>query len=150
MRSARPDSAPGAERSSPHLLVVEDHAATRAAVAALLSLALPACVVEVADSAEAALRQCEASAPDLVVMDIVLPGMNGIDAARHLIQRHTDLLVVMHTNSDSAIFIEASAAAGAHAFVSKGRTASDLVPAIQSLLATRGKPPTRLQEFPTH
>jgi DNA-binding NarL/FixJ family response regulator len=149
MRSARPDSAPCSERPTFHLLVVEDHAATRAAVAALLSLALPACEVDVADSAEAALLRCEACVPDLVVMDVVLPGMNGIDAARQLTRRHADLLVVMHTNSDSAIFIEASAAAGARAFVSKGRTASDLVPAILSLLGTKGKPPVHLQDFPT-
>lgn len=116
------------------ILVVEDHPGTRSALVTLLGAAFPRCRLLESDSAESALLLCEAQTPKLVVMDIALPGMNGIQATRKIKQLRPETLVVMHSSSDMPIYREESVAVGASAFVGKGRTSRELVPVISSLL----------------
>ena len=66
------------------ILVVEDHAPTLASVSALISAAFPACRVLAAESAERALDLCASHAPHVAVMDIALPGIDGIEATRRI------------------------------------------------------------------
>lgn len=117
------------------ILIVDDHPAVRAAVMALLDGAFPECRLLVAESAEIALALCATAAPHIVIMDISLPHMNGIDGAKHICAQFPATRVVMHSNSDMQIFRDASAAAGACAFVGKGRTSSELIAVIAELLA---------------
>jgi NarL family two-component system response regulator LiaR len=114
------------------ILIVEDHPATQAAMLGLLGASFEGARVLAAGSAEDALALCAAQAPHLVIMDIVLPGMNGIEAAREIQARHPGTRVVMHSN-DMPIYREESLAAGAVAFVSKSATASELIPTLAGL-----------------
>ncbi|CAN0509814.1 unnamed protein product, partial [Phaeothamnion confervicola] len=116
------------------ILVVEDHAATRMAVMALLAGAFPGCRLIGADSAEVALPLCEREAPRVVIMDIALPGMNGIEATRLIKARHPGIRVVMHSSNDMQIFRDESVAVGASAFVGKGTRSGELVPVLAGLL----------------
>ena len=122
--------------SSPEsILIVEDHAATRTAVITLLQQAFPHSRVLSADCAEAAFALCELTAPALVIMDIGLPGMNGVEATRRLKQQFAATRVVMLTHSDMDVFRHGAAAAGASAFVSKQQVHAQLIDVLHSLLA---------------
>ena len=116
------------------ILIVDDHRLTLMALEALLSAAFPACRVLTTDSGERALELCAIQAPDIIVMDIGLGGIDGIEATRRVKLLLPDAQVVMHSGNDAEIYRKASAAAGAAAFVSKRRTISDLIPAISALL----------------
>lgn len=116
------------------IVLVEDHIATRDAVAQLISQELPrACVLGV-HSAEALLELCARELPQLVVMDISLPGMNGIEASRQLTSRFAALRVVMLSNYDMQVYRDGALAAGACAFVSKQRIHQELTAVLRAQL----------------
>lgn len=116
------------------LLIVDDYLPTLAGVQALAAAAFPDCLILTAENAERALELCASHAPHVVVMDIALPGIDGIEATRRIKSLLADTRVVMHSSHDQDVYREAAAAAGASAFVAKNRTFSDLVPAIADLL----------------
>jgi DNA-binding NarL/FixJ family response regulator len=126
------------------ILIVEDHAATRRAVVALFDGALldgilPACRLLAVDSAEGALSLCAKllgadEAPAIVIMDISLPGMNGIEATQRIRAQFPQVQVIMHSSNDMQVYRDEAAAVGACAFVSKGRTSSELIALVSRLL----------------
>ena len=132
--------APSPDTPKAVILVVEDHPATQKCLKLLLSDALGADRVEIrtADTGEAAIAAIGDSLPDVVVMDITLPGMNGIEAARIIRERAPAIKVVMHTNNDAAVYRDMCATVGIGTFVSKQRTWQDLVPAIARMLEPAG------------
>ena len=118
------------------IMLVEDHPATRAAVMELVGIAFPRSPLIAAGSAEQALVLCASAAPDLIVMDIALPGMNGIDATRRIKALFPGTHVVVYSSYDKAVYRDESAAAGAGAFVNKSKVATELVPVSALLLAS--------------
>jgi DNA-binding NarL/FixJ family response regulator len=116
------------------LMVVDDHVGVRQTVLALVSKGFPHFRLMEAECAEDALTLCGAEQPDLIVLDITLPGMDGFEAARRIKGAWPRIVIVMHSSSDTAIYRDASLAVGAAAFVSKGRDSRTLVPLISSLL----------------
>ena len=115
-------------------MVVEDHPATLAALLELLAAAFPACALLAAEGADEALRLCAAAAPRVVIMDIALPGMSGIEATRRIKASFPDTQVVMHSSFDMRVYREGAAAAGASAFVRKSSVVGELLPAVARLL----------------
>lgn len=119
------------------LLVVDDHDGVRQTVVTLVSSEYPQWRLLQACCAEDALALCDTEQPDLIVLDIKLPGMDGFEATRRIKETWPRMVVVMHSSNDMPVYRDASLAAGAAAFVGKGRNSRSLVPLIASLLAAR-------------
>ena len=116
------------------VLVVDDHPGVRQTVMALVSNQFPHLRLLEAGCAEDALTLCGSENPALIVLDITLPGMDGFEAARRIKASWPRTVIVMHSSSDMSVYRDASLAAGAAAFVGKGRNSRMLVPTIARLL----------------
>ncbi len=134
------------------ILIVEDHEPTGRAVTALLkgilgpgSFGGALDVVTVPD-AESALARVTHDPPDIVIMDISLPGMNGIEATRRLRDLAPALPVIIHSRSDTDLHRSMAAAVGVRAFISKQRTAQELPSSVRVILEGGGAEPAAPQD----
>ncbi len=144
MTTCNPDEPPTGHRREFRILIVEDHAPTSKTVIELLLGTLnrdPAfdgfLSISAVRDAETALEQIAVDPPDVVVMDIGLPGMNGIEATRHIRHVAPAVPVVIHSRSDTDVYRTRATEAGANGFISKQRTAEELGPMVRGLLACR-------------
>jgi DNA-binding NarL/FixJ family response regulator len=108
------------------VLVVDDCAALRNRVRAALERAGLTVVGEAADGAQA-LTQAAAQRPDVVLMDLHMPGMDGVEATRTLRRQQPGTPVVLWTGEDDAQLSSALHRSGAHAGLPKGIGTVDLV-----------------------
>jgi DNA-binding NarL/FixJ family response regulator len=117
------------------VLVADDLAAMQNAVADLLGSSFD--VVATVSDGKAALDGVLALQPDLVVLDISMPGMNGLEVARELKKRSSTARIVFLTVQEDSGIIAACLSAGALGYVMKALMDSDLVPAMNEALAGR-------------
>ena len=114
------------------ILIADDQQRTRKSLKALLSTSLPETEIwEAADGAEA-LRLADDIRPQLVVMDIRMPEMDGLDATRGIKSRWPEIKVLVLSLYEG--LQEEARAAGADLFVSKGESPERLLCALSSLL----------------
>ncbi len=115
------------------VLLVDDHAVVREGYRRLLERESGIEVAgEAADAAEACARAM-ALAPDIVVMDIGLPGVSGIEAMRRMLAHQPELRVLMFSMHDDAIFSSRAFEAGALGYLSKSSAPEALVEAIYAV-----------------
>jgi len=122
------------EAMAPTILIIEDNDAVRASLRNWLSEAFPDCNFLEAKSGEGAANQVLAQPPDIVLMDIGLPGMNGIRATRIIKAIAPQTKVVVVTIYEDLEHQSDALAAGASAYVTKRKMHSELIPIISMLL----------------
>lgn len=120
------------------IVVADDNASFLDAVAGFLGREPGFEVVGRAGSGHEAVRAAETTAPDLILMDMVMPGMNGFEATRLIKARPSAPRVIMVTVHDASGYRDAAYAAGADGIVSKGDIGPMLVQAIRALFPQTG------------
>jgi len=115
------------------IMVVDDHALFRQGLTLLLKQREHLQVVAEAASGEEALAQVGPARPDLVLLDLNLPGMGGVETCRALKEAHPDLRVVILTMSDELDSIFEAVRAGACGYLLKDIDAQDLLEAIDQI-----------------
>jgi DNA-binding NarL/FixJ family response regulator len=114
------------------VLLADDHAQTMLLWRTLLEPEFD--VVGTVNDGESLVQAADRLAPDVIVSDIVMPGMSGIAAAGAILRSQPGARIVFATvHADSAL-LRSSLAAGAYAYVLKVRAADDLVPAVRAAL----------------
>jgi len=115
------------------LILADDHALVREGIKSLLERKGLQVVAEASDGREA-IRQAEALAPDIVVMDIGMPTLNGMEAARELARTCPKVKPILLTQHDEPQYVSAALSAGVKGYVLKSQISSDLIHAIQQVL----------------
>jgi DNA-binding NarL/FixJ family response regulator len=118
----------------PSVLLVEEHNEMRSALRDWLLTSFPPLRLREARSMEEALRLAEQGVLDLVLVNLELPGANGIEAARTLHRRYPACRVIIMSVTDSAALRIAALEAGAEAFVSKRDLRLALHPIVAKLM----------------
>jgi DNA-binding NarL/FixJ family response regulator len=116
------------------ILIVEDHAMLRAGLRALLSQDQDVEIVGEADNGRDAVRMIGILAPHLVLMDLSMPGMNGIEALMDIKRRYPATRVLILTIHKTDEYIHESLRAGADGYILKDATQDELRIAVRSVL----------------
>jgi DNA-binding NarL/FixJ family response regulator len=117
------------------LLVAEDHAAMRDKVVSILETEFS--VVAAVGNGQEMLDLEAKVKPDVVILDISMPTMNGIEAATRLKQCHSNAKMILLTVHEEPEFLQAAMAVGALGYVIKSRLVSDLRLAVREVMAGR-------------
>jgi DNA-binding NarL/FixJ family response regulator len=122
-----------ASRGKTRVLVADDHAVFRYGMRAMLANAQGLEVVAEAATGEEAVEKAAEVRPDIVLMDIQMPGMHGIEATRRIVQENPKLRVVVVTmfGDDDSVFL--AMRAGASGYVLKGADAEEVMKVLRAV-----------------
>lgn len=116
-------------------MLADDHRVVLDVVTGLLALRFD--VVGVAGDGLEALRLATALRPAAVVLDLAMPGLDGLTVAERIRQAGLTAAIVILTVSEDPALADAALAAGALGYVTKARAATELVPAVEAALGGR-------------
>jgi DNA-binding NarL/FixJ family response regulator len=117
------------------VLIADDHRLFAEALEAILSADRRLTVAGYARDGKEAVALAEELDPDVVLMDISMPGMDGLEATREIRRKNLGAQVLMLTGSNSRTDVDRSRAAGAAGYVTKDRIAAELIDAIVEIAA---------------
>lgn len=115
------------------ILVADDHTLIRRAIVGLLNSQPDMQVVEEAGTGEEAVSKAVAGPPDIVLMDIGMPGINGLGATRAITRQLPGVQVLILTVHDREDYLFQALRAGASGYVLKGADIQDLLTAVRSV-----------------
>jgi NarL family two-component system response regulator LiaR len=118
-------------------MIVDDHTMVRRGLATILKVFDDLKLVGEAESGEAAIQLCDEVIPDVILMDMSLPGMDGATATRKIRKKFSQIQVIVLTSFKDGKLIKQALEAGAIGYLLKDVTADDLVRAIRSAHAGR-------------
>jgi len=119
------------------LLIVDDHAVMRTGLKLFLMAFDDLDLVGEAANGEEAVHLCDRTRPDVVLMDLAMPGMDGATATRAIRRQHPDTQVIVLTNYQDVDLVQQALQAGAIGYLLKNVSADDLAAAIRAAHAGR-------------
>jgi two-component system, NarL family, response regulator len=117
------------------VLITDDHPIVHDGVAAILRAEADIRVVGSAGTVEEALRLMRSRAPDVLLLDLQMPGEDGLEGVARILEAHPSVRIVMFTAFDADEYVFAAIKAGAKGYVVKGSPAQELVRAIRQVHA---------------
>ena len=123
--------------ASVRVLVVEDHEQFRRFICSTLEKAPELQVVGIVSDGLAAVQKAEELQPDLILLDIGLPSLNGIEAARRIRKLSPESKILFMSQESSADVVQEALALGALGYVVKAHAGSELLPAVEAVLEGR-------------
>jgi DNA-binding NarL/FixJ family response regulator len=147
------------ETPSSRILVVEDYEPVRRFICSTLRKRPEFQIVEEVTDGLEAVQKAEELQPDLIMLDIGLPSLNGIDAARRIRKLFPKIKILFVSQESSADVVQEALALGALGYVVKAHAGSELLPAVEAVLQGRQfvssglsghySPPRRIRKLST-
>jgi len=117
------------------VLVVDDHDLVRTGISRMLADVDGLQVIGQADSGEIAIRKARELKPDVVLMDVKMPGIGGLEATRKLLRSYPDIKVIAVTVCEEDPFPTRLLQAGAAGYLTKGAALEEMIQAIRMVFA---------------
>lgn len=121
-----------AEETPIRVMLVDDHTVVRSGLATFLVAYDDIELIAEAGSGEQALLLCERQRPDVVLMDLVMPGMDGVTATQKIRERYPEVQVLALTSFQEEELVQGALKAGAIGYLLKNVTADDLAQAVRA------------------
>ena len=118
-------------------MLVDDHDLVRTGIKRLLEDHPDIKIVGEATSGEQALELVTENDPDVVLMDINMPGIGGLEATRKLLQRKSKLKIIVVTMHEDELFAQRLLKAGAMGYLTKGAKVDEILQALQAVMANQ-------------
>lgn len=113
------------------ILITDDHSVVRQGYASLLPAVIKGCEISEASSGEEAVEKYSEVKPDIVIMDINLPGISGIEAAVRILQQDSDAKVLFFSMYDEAPVVKQALDAGGLGYITKSGSPDVLMEAVE-------------------
>jgi two-component system chemotaxis response regulator CheY len=123
------------KKASARVLIVDDNPVIRTTLSGIIRHDPTLTVVGQAWSGEAALESVESHKPDVVCLDVNMPGIGGLDVLRRLREAHPTIRVVIITGEATSEIVKEALTLGAHGFVVKPFNAEKVLTAIHTALS---------------
>jgi two-component system, NarL family, nitrate/nitrite response regulator NarL len=118
----------------PKVLVVDDHPVIRRGIQAILHASPEWEFCGQADNGNDAIRLAEELRPEIIVMDVSMPGLNGIEAARAIRKTQPKMKIVLLTLHQSADLVRSAFRAGARGYILKAEAEQELLKALSTVI----------------
>ena len=122
------------EQHKARVMIVDDHPIVRHGIAQLLNGQTDMEVIAEAEDAESAMRQLRDQTFELLIVDISMPGLSGLDLIRRIKTKDAQLPILVLSMHDESVYAERALAAGARGFLMKHEATEKLVSAVRKLL----------------
>ena len=119
--------------SKTRILIADDHALVREGITAMLSLYDDIEVVAEAADGKEAVQKTATAQPDIVLMDIAMPGLGGLEATLEIKKRHPDVKILVLSQYDDREYVSRFLKAGVSGYILKKALGSDLIAAIKAV-----------------
>lgn len=119
------------------LMLVDDHAVVRSGLRRLLEQEPDMQVIAELENGELAYQQYQSYMPDVLIMDISMPGMGGLEALRRILIKCPNARVVVFSMHENAAFATQALTIGARGYVAKSGMAEDLLHAVREVMSGR-------------
>lgn len=123
------------KREKKRLLIVDDHPILRKGLSMLINQEPDLVVEGEAEDAHRAMELVDSMKPDLIIIDISLPGVDGIDLMKNIRLRYPDLPALVVSMHDEALFAERALRAGARGYIMKQEAVDEVLTGIRRVLA---------------
>lgn len=133
-RQADAAAAAAAEDNAPKVLIVDDHPLVRDGIVALIRAASGFRVAAEAGNAEEAMSAIGKEVPDLIVLDLGLPGRNGIELLKEIRAGYPAVRVLVLSMHEETVYAERALRAGAHGYVMKKEPGAKVIEALRAVL----------------
>lgn len=120
-----------------NLLLADDHDLVRTGMRRLLEDVEGITIIAEATTGEEAVVLCRDNKPQVVLMDVNMPGMGGLEATRKIVQRDNNIKVIIVTMNEDEVLAQSLLKAGAAGYLTKASNVHEIVHAIREVIANR-------------